>query len=73
MKTENSNNLTYIDEHNNYLGDFANCDNNKVNNLTTPDYSHLEYPPVFEPETYTLTEPSLNKIRRKNTEDNLNK
>lgn len=34
-------------------------------NLSTPDYSHLEYPPVFEPETYTLTHPGPSILKNK--------
>uniref|UniRef100_A0A1L8DXV9 Putative membrane-associated guanylate kinase-interacting protein/connector enhancer of ksr n=1 Tax=Nyssomyia neivai TaxID=330878 RepID=A0A1L8DXV9_9DIPT len=35
---------------------------------TSPDYPHLEYPPVFEPETYSLSDPStsLTLLRRRN-------
>ncbi|GAB0093263.1 uncharacterized protein DMENIID0001_083420 [Sergentomyia squamirostris] len=35
---------------------------------SSPDYPHLEYPPVFEPETYSLSDPStsLTLLRRRN-------
>ncbi|XP_059613037.1 uncharacterized protein LOC132259421 [Phlebotomus argentipes] len=36
-----------------------------------PDYTHLEYPPVFEPETYSLSDPStsLTLLRRRNNKN----
>ncbi|XP_036145787.1 uncharacterized protein LOC105839284 isoform X2 [Monomorium pharaonis] len=34
-----------------------------------PDYSGLEYPPVFEPETYSLSDASLLRNRNKNSQN----
>ena len=36
--------------------------------IGSPDYPNLEYPPVFEPETYSLSDPhtSLTLLRRRN-------
>lgn len=40
---------------------------NSSHTVGSPDY-HLEYPPVFEPETYSLSDPntSLTLMRRRN-------
>lgn len=40
---------------------------NSSHAIGSPDY-HLEYPPVFEPETYSLSDPntSLTLMRRRN-------
>lgn len=36
------------------------------------DYPHLEYPPTFEPQTYSLSDPStsLTMLRRRNNNQN---
>ena len=38
------------------------------NNTTHDDYPYLEYPPTFEPQTYSLSDPntSLTLLRRRN-------
>lgn len=40
-------------------------------NAQSPDYPNLEYPPVFEPETYSLSDPStsLTLLRRRNNKN----
>ncbi|XP_055636097.1 uncharacterized protein LOC129775403 [Toxorhynchites rutilus septentrionalis] len=36
-----------------------------VLNRTSPDYPNMEYPPVFEPETYSLSDPSMTLLKRR--------
>lgn len=35
-----------------------------VHHQTQPDYPGLEYPPVFEPETYSLSNPASSLLRK---------
>ncbi|XP_055546244.1 uncharacterized protein LOC129730721 [Wyeomyia smithii] len=34
-------------------------------NRNSPDYPNMEYPPVFEPETYSLSDPSMTLLKRR--------
>jgi connector enhancer of kinase suppressor of Ras 2 len=37
-------------------------------NKNSPDYPNMEYPPIFEPETYSLADPnaSMTLLKRRN-------
>ncbi|KXJ68332.1 hypothetical protein RP20_CCG004169 [Aedes albopictus] len=36
-----------------------------LSNRTSPDYPNMEYPPVFEPETYSLSDPTMTLLKRR--------
>lgn len=36
-----------------------------LSNRASPDYPNMEYPPVFEPETYSLSDPSMTLLKRR--------
>ncbi|XP_053697808.1 uncharacterized protein LOC128744666 [Sabethes cyaneus] len=36
-----------------------------LSNRNSPDYPNMEYPPVFEPETYSLSDPSMTLLKRR--------
>lgn len=48
------------------------CDTTNVSNISTPDYSHLEYPPVFEPESYSLANPGPSILKKMNYDQEKN-
>lgn len=36
-----------------------------LSNRASPDYPNMEYPPVFEPETYSLSDPTMTLLKRR--------
>ncbi|XP_077295210.1 connector enhancer of ksr [Arctopsyche grandis] len=50
----------------------SSCDVSNISNISTPDYPNLEYPPVFEPETYSLADPGPSILKKFNYDQDKN-